>query len=120
MLGVRFFAFRSVMTAVLTGSVWLYVLFPISHFLILIFVPLFWGRENLWMFISVTLSVIPVNVIALLPFWRYGFEGVLDTIISIFILVLCYVALFSAEQLVMGVITRLIWKRQLKLPLTNL
>lgn len=98
--------------AVLVGSPFLYFLLFLSHFLLML-VPLFNGRENLWMFVTVALSAVPVNVKLLLSLGEFG--GVFfPSLLPFAILrgVLYYCILFAMEEIIMGVITRLIWKKQ--------
>ena len=106
------------LSSVFTESVWLYVILLLSHFLILLFVPVFKGRENLWMFIAVAISSIPVNVLAVISLWRYDIAEEIGMLNSVLLCILYYAVLFSIEEIVMGLITRLIWKRQIKLPIT--
>lgn len=54
-------AVLSVMTVV-KHSVILFALLVVIHFVILRIVPTFKGRENLWMFIFVAISSIPLNI----------------------------------------------------------
>lgn len=92
----------------------LYLVLFLSHFLLML-VPLFKGRENLWMFATVALSAIPVNVKLILFLEKFG--GVFFPSLLPFALlrgVLYYCILFAVEEIIMGVITRLIWKRQKK------
>ncbi len=100
--------------AVLVGSPFLYFLLFLSHFLLML-VPLFKGRENLWMFVTVALSAVPVNVKLLLFLGEFG--GVFFPALLPFAIlrgVLYYCILFAVEEIIMGVITRLIWKKQKK------
>lgn len=87
----------------------------VSLFLIIGIVPLFKRRESLYMFILVALSGFPINIE--LSYWiiseEYIDSGFLIGNIVWAMLLCC--TFFSIEEIVFGVITRMIWKRQYKL-----
>ena len=96
-------------------SVLFLLLCVISLFITVGTVPLFRKRESLFMFILVAIAGLPVNI--RLACWLV-FEGIIgsdflpvDILWAVF---LCCV-LFSVEEIVFGVITRMIWKRQYRL-----
>jgi len=99
--------------SVIKNSVILYILFILAHFLVIKITPAFRHRESIWMFVIVAVSSIPVNVM-LLEFLRD--VGILyGGFVNLFMKnLLGYVLLLSVEEVVMGTITRLIWKRQYK------
>ena len=103
--------------AVLKRSMILLALLIVIHFVILRVVPSFKGRENVWMFIFVAVSSIPLNIYVLILVNEWGFLFGSMFILGILRSVLFYVILLSLEEIVMGVVTRLIWKRQYKLVL---
>lgn len=109
-------AVLSIMT-VLKHSVILFVLLVIIHFVILRIVPAFKGRENLWMFIFVAISSVPLNIYILtfVNEWELLFGTIF--VLGILKCILYYVILFSVEEIIFGVITRLIWRKQYKLVL---
>ena len=85
----------------------------IVHFVLLKTVPAFKKRENLWMFIIVTFSTIPINIYAInlcADFFADSYKFMAIIRVSVI-----YVVLFSIQQLVMGILTRIIWKRQYRL-----
>ena len=88
----------------------------ISLFMIVGFCPLFRKRENLWMFILSGVAGLPLNV-----YLAYSviFKTELMTIYSAFnicsVIVLSSI-FFGVEEIVLAVITRIIWKRQYKWP----
>jgi hypothetical protein len=103
--------------AAFKASILLAVAAILTHFAVLEIVPIFKGRENLWMFIMVTISSIPLNIciLKLLEervglFEPWVFLGVIRCIAY-------YLAIVGVEQIVMGIITRVIWKRQYKIGL---
>ena len=97
---------------VLKHSVMLLLLFILAHFLLLKIVPAFRRYENVWMFVMVAFSSVPINICLLRMMAEWGvFYG------NIFILnilrgSLYYLILLSLEEVVMGVLTRWIWKQQ--------
>lgn len=95
------------------SSLFLAVICFIFHFLVLKAVPEFKKRESLWMFIAVTFSSIPINVYTVkicADFFADSYKFMAIIRVSII-----YVILFSIQQLVMGILTRIIWKRQYRL-----
>jgi len=102
---------------VLSKSVWLIVMAFFMHFVVLKLAPVCRGRENVWMFIMVIISSVPINVYLLV------FMGVNNMLFdSIFVLglfrcVLYYAMLFSVEELILGLVTRVLWKKQHKIKL---
>ena len=84
-------------------------------FLMVGLLPFCHRRENLWMFVYAAITFIPINVFIL-------FQIELDRIFheNLFSVLLWGVLLFllmsSLEEIVLGVITRFVWKRQYKLP----
>lgn len=96
-------------------SVIFLLLCVLSLFIVVGTVPLFRKRESLFMFILVAIAGLPVNI-------RLAYWLVFDGFISSGFLVgdilwmafLCCV-LFSVEEIVFGIITRMIWKKQYRL-----
>lgn len=102
---------------VLKHSVVLLVLLIISHFIIIKFVPLFKGKENVWMFVFVAISSIPINfyIMLLLNEWDLLFTSFFA--LGVLRCILYYLVLFSMEEIIMGITTRVIWRKQYKLDL---
>lgn len=100
--------------AVLTPSVLLAVLFPLSHFLVIGLAPAFRHRENLWMFLLVAFTSVPVNLYIL--WWLYDAGMLFDTFLLLRVVraFVYYVVALSIEENLMGIITRFLWKRQYK------
>lgn len=97
----------------LIGHSWVSLLLAvISLFVIVGTVPLFRRRENLYMFIFVAIAGVPINI--WLSYWLVS-EGLVSAgfVIGDILwgLLLCCVFL-SIEEIVFGVVTRMIWKRQ--------
>ena len=102
---------------VLKHSVVLLVLMIISHFIIIKFVPVFKGKENVWMFVFVAISSIPINfyIMLLLNEWDLLFTSFFA--LGVLRCILYYLVLFSMEEIIMGITTRVIWRKQYKLDL---
>ncbi len=97
----------------LIGHSWVSLLLAvISLFVIVGTVPLFRRRENLYMFIFVAIAGVPINI--WLSYWLVS-EGLVSAgfVIGDILwgLLLCCVFL-SVEEILFGVVTRMIWKRQ--------
>lgn len=103
--------------AVMKPSVVLFAVLFIVHFALLRLVPAFKGRESVWMFLLVAISSIPINVCVLIfaNEQNYLFDSIF--LLGVLRIIIYYSVLFSLEEIAMGVITRLIWKKQYKLPL---
>ena len=97
------------------GSVIAAILWVVSVFAVISFVPVFDRRENLWTFLCVALSGIPANIflIGRIMEWDYFFftEGFLFVLYS----VMLYSLLFSIEEIAFGVVIRFFYPRQYKL-----
>lgn len=94
---------------------WILGLCILSLFLLVATVPLFKKRESLYMFLLVAATGFPLNI--KLAYWLIS-ESYLG--LNSLFGNLCYGALiccvlFSIEEIVFGVMTRLIWRRQYKL-----
>ena len=69
-------------------------------------------HENIWMFFLVTVCTIPMNI-TLIHRYTQIFE--MAWIWRLLIQLIVYLILFSAEELIMGVITRSLWTQQYEL-----
>lgn len=101
--------------AVLTHSAILFAALLLSNFIIVGGVPDFKGHENVWMFIVVAISSIPLNIYILALINECGFLFGSMFLLGILRCISYYSILFSVEEVIMGVITRMIWRRQYKL-----
>lgn len=91
------------------------LVYVVSLFVIVGIVPVFKRRESLYMFILVGLSGLPINI--KLSYWLVSEELISSGFLIGNILwgmLLCCV-FFSVEEIIFGVITRVIWKRQYKI-----
>lgn len=96
---------------------WILGLCVLSLFILVATVPLFKKRESLYMFLLVAAAGLPLNV--KFAYWLIsecwlGFDFLLGNICYGFLI--CCIS-FSIEEIVFGVITRFIWKRQYKIKL---
>ncbi len=69
-------------------------------------------RENLWMFFLAFPTMIPINIRLFLIFGEYLLPS--ETALRIVSSILAFCVLISVEEIVLGFITRMIWKRQYK------
>ncbi len=99
-----------------TGKTYMLIVSVISLFVLVAFLPVCEKRENLWMFVFSSVSLLPANIrfSVLVSQWAekelYSGSAFLKTIIFLIALHI----LFCMEQIVLGYITRLLWQRQYK------
>lgn len=120
---IAFFLFLSAVTAAVTffwKSFWLILMIIILIFLFVAVMPLCHKRENLWLFVLGMYSLFPVNTILLndTNFASYILlEPFCNMKIFNFIIVLVMAAIImSIESILIGLLGRVFWKRQYKLP----
>ena len=91
------------------------LLLPVSLFITVALTPLARKQENIWMFLLVAASGIPVNLFVIR--WFLGLS-VLEShffLLTFFRGLALYIMLLSMEELILGIITRMIWKKQYKI-----
>lgn len=102
----------------LVNHSWLFLLLCVlSLFIIVGVVPIFKRRESLYMFILVGIAGLPINI--RLSYWLVSEEFISSGFLVGDILwgaMLCCV-FFSVEEIVFGIVTRFIWKKQFKIKL---
>lgn len=109
--------------AVCLKSVWLCAAVVPLIFILVFFLPYCRRRENLWVFVWTGLCALPINwfILTYFPMWKeYLFDD--RNKLLLFISVFEYVLIFTGvEELFMGLICRMLFKRQYKLwiPLTE-
>lgn len=96
-------------------SFFLLPLLILAHLFVMKLVPAFRGRENLWMFLVVSVSSIPLNIAVLVFLNNQGFISGSFFLLGFTRCLMYYFVLLSVEEVVMGVITRMIWKKQNRL-----
>ena len=81
---------------------------------IMLKLPLFRYRENLWMFVIATFATIPLNItiIKMINDAFFDYYNVASKILGGFVV---YAVLFSFEQIMLGLITRFFYRKQYKL-----
>lgn len=91
------------------------LLLPVSLFITVALTPWARKRENIWMFLLVVASGIPVNLIVIR--WLLGLPAFESDffLLTLFRGVVMYIMLLSMEELILGIITRMIWKKQYKI-----
>ncbi len=70
-------------------------------------------RESLWVFILVALIMIPFNIYMIRSILSYvGNYTDIRWFVKLAICPLLYIVIFCIEEIILGIIGRLIWKRQ--------
>ena len=77
--------------------------------------PLFKYRENLWMFVISTFATIPLNIRLLKMLNDFSLFDYNIKITSVFGYFVIYSVIFAIEQIALGIITRLLFRKQYKL-----
>lgn len=98
-------------------SVLLTVLMIISPFVIVGTVLIFKKTQNIWMFLIVSVTVIPVNSYMICAIFSLGSLEDYNLFNKILYGAMLYCVFFSVEEILFGVITRLIWRNQYKINL---
>lgn len=93
------------------------VLLPVLLFISVALLPCARKHENIWMFLLVLASSIPVNIVLIRRIIEFIGSGSNFFIYSILRSTELYIMLLSLEEVVLGLITRLIWRRQCKINL---
>lgn len=87
----------------------------LSLFVIVGAVPLFKKRESLWMFIFVAVAGLPINICLSYFLISEDFIGSGFWVGNILWGVLLCCVFFSVEEIVFGIVTRLIWRKQIRI-----
>lgn len=93
----------------------LIVLMPIALLISVALTPWARKRENIWMFLLVAVSGVPVNIIVVRWLLGLSFFETHFFVLAFFRSVALYLMLLSMEELILGVVTRMIWKNQYKI-----
>lgn len=102
-------------------SVILFILIAFGM-LLLLNIPVFKHRENLWMFVIATFATIPINISLVMTISESYFFDYDIVATSVFAGFIIYAILFAVEQIALGLITRIFYRKQYKLfkePETN-
>lgn len=100
--------------AICHSSIILLIITLLGMFLMLK-IPVFKYRENLWMFVIAAFATIPINVFLVKMVsesFLFDYNNIVTNIFSGFVI---YVILFAVEQIALGLATRIFYKRQYKL-----
>lgn len=104
--------------AVYIQSVWLTVAAIVLVFILVSILPICHGYENMWVFIMIAYIAIPINLFILIEYgsWiNFVFVGSNGGFTYFMSLIQYILILSSIEQILAGLIARIIWKRQYKL-----
>ena len=93
----------------------LIVLMPIALLISVALTPWARKRENICMFLLVAVSGVPVNIIVIRWLLGLSFFETHFFVLAFFRSVALYLMLLSMEELILGVVTRMIWKNQYKI-----
>ena len=98
-------------------ALWLIPVVVILIFMLIGTMPICRKNENLWMFVLTGFCSIPINVFLLTKFnvWMdYLYNG--SGKVHMIVLIIGYtIVLTGMEELVLGLLTRVLWKKQCKL-----
>lgn len=83
--------------------------------LLMLKIPVFKHRENLWMFAIASFATIPINIPLVKMICQSSVLANGRIASDIFKSIVVYALLFSVEQIVLGILTRLFYRRQYKL-----
>lgn len=95
---------------------WLIPVVVILMFVLVGTIPFCRKNENLWMFVLIGFCSIPVNWFLLTKFnmWMYLYSDS-GKIITTLVIIQYIIALTGLEEVVLGLFTRILWKKQYRL-----
>lgn len=99
-----------------TGTTYILIGSVVLLFLLVAFLPVCEKRENLWMFVFSSVSLLPANIRFSVLISQWAEEELYwdSTFMRIIVLLITLHILFCMEQIILGFITRLLWRRQYK------
>lgn len=99
-----------------TGTTYILIGSVILLFLLVAFLPVCEKRENLWMFVFSSVSLLPANIrfSVLISHWTEEELYWDSAFMKIILFLIALHILFCMEQIILGFITRLLWRRQYK------
>lgn len=99
-----------------TGTTYILIGSVILLFLLVAFLPVCEKRENLWMFVFSSVSLLPANIrfSVLISHWAEEELYWDSAFMKIVLFLIALHILFCMEQIILGFITRLLWRRQYK------
>lgn len=102
----------SLITVLHNSTYWVLLICAVMLFVIIGVCPLFKKKENLWMFLFVAAASLPVNVRLSLLLFEYGIIESDILWFGVICAILLSCILFSLEEVIFGIVTRLIWRKQ--------
>ncbi len=96
-------------------SIIIMILVIIALLFAVLFLPFTNRYENIWMFLLVAVSGIPLNVMMIKKIIGSYFVGSDIFVIQVMRWLLLYIMIFCAEEVVLGFLTSLIWRKQKKI-----
>ena len=106
------FLISSLAIVLYSGPVWHIGLYIVAIYLFVAYSNECRGTESIWIFMLVAIGFVPINVALEMSFHEYIFlltSGIIGRFLS---LVMVYIVLFSIEEILAGLIGRIIWRRQ--------
>ena len=99
-----------------TDKTYVLIISIISLFILVAFLPVCEKRENLWMFVFSSVSLLPANIRFSVLISQWAEEELYwdSAFMKIIMLLIALHILFCMEQIILGFITRLLWRRQYK------
>ena len=95
-------------TASIKISALYFILAIIFAFVVVAVMPICKHYENAWMFFMTAITVVPINIRVIV----HLFSGGANSLIGVLWGVILFFVMLSIEELIAGVITRIIWKNQ--------
>jgi len=97
-----------------TSKTYMLLISVIFLLLLVAFLPVCEKRENLWMFVFSSVSLLPANIrfSVLVSQWAEKELYLNSSFVKIIVFLLALHILFCMEQIILGFITRLLWRRQ--------
>lgn len=96
-------------------SITITILVIIALLCALWFLPFTNKHENIWMFLLVAISGIPLNVMMVKKIMDLIFFEIDIFLVQLLRWLLLYILIFCAEEVVFGFLTSLIWRNQKKI-----
>lgn len=99
-----------------TGKTYVLIVSVIFLFILVAFLPVCEKRENLWMFVFSSVSLFPANISfsVLISQWAENRLYLDSVFMKTIVFLIALHILFCMEQIILGFITRLLWRRQYK------
>jgi len=106
------FLIGSLAIVLYSGNIWHIGLFVAAIYLFVAYSNECRGIESIWIFMLVAIGFIPINVAFEMRFYEYIFVLTSGVIGKILATMMVYTILFSLEEIIAGLIGRILWKNQ--------